>query len=138
MKQQNKKLANFSLANSVSLEYTRQVCHLFQDSRKISVCTQGGRESGKDFVRFSVPFLEGRISDVRAAFNYPTRNTNFKSWIQDIRLKSVSFFISHFLFHSQSYNTPRSDQERKEMTSRELSYLELLFRIHFRFMWIIS
>ena len=53
------------------------------------------RDSGNDFVCFSVPFLEGRISDIRAARNYPTRNANFKSLISDIQLKSVLFLVSH-------------------------------------------
>ena len=49
------------------------------------------RDSGNDFGRYSVPFLDCRISDIRAACNYPTRYANFKSWISDIPLKSVSF-----------------------------------------------
>ena len=60
----------------------------------------GGRVSGNDFGRYLVPFLEGRISDIRAAYNYPTRNANFKSRISDIRLKSVSFLVSYFSCHS--------------------------------------
>ena len=51
----------------------------------------GSRDSGNDFGRFLVPFPEGRISDIRVACNYPTRNANFKSQISDIRLKSVLF-----------------------------------------------
>ena len=43
-----------------------------------------GRDSGNNFGRFSVPFLEGRVSDIRAACIYPTRNANFKSRISDI------------------------------------------------------
>ena len=67
------------------------------------------RDSGNNFVHFSVPFLEGRISDICAACNYPTRNAIFKSRISDIRLKSVSFLVFHFLCRSYSYNTTRSN-----------------------------
>ena len=42
------------------------------------------RDSGNDFGRFSVSFFEGRISYIRAACNYPTRNANFKSRISDM------------------------------------------------------
>ena len=64
------------------------------------IVTLYGRDSGNDFVHFSVPFLEGRILDIRAACNYPTRNANFKNRISDFRLKLVSFLVSHFLCHS--------------------------------------
>ena len=50
-----------------------------------------GRDSGNNFGLFSVSFFEGRISYIRAACNYPTRNVNFKSWISDIWLQSVSY-----------------------------------------------
>ena len=59
-----------------------------------------GRDSGNDFGRFSVLFLEGRILDIHAACNYPTRNTNFKSRISDILLKSIWFLVSHFFCRS--------------------------------------
>ena len=36
-----------------------------------------GRDSGNDFDCFLVPLLEGRISNIRAACIYPTRNANF-------------------------------------------------------------
>ena len=52
---------------------------------------QCSRDSGNDFGRFSVSFIEGRILNIWAACNYPTRNANFKSWISDIRLKWKSF-----------------------------------------------
>ena len=55
------------------------------------------RDSGNDFGHFSVPFFSGRISDIRAACNYPTRNANFKSWFLYIRIKSVLFLGSHYL-----------------------------------------
>ena len=42
------------------------------------------RDSGNYFGRLSVPFLEGRIWDIRVVCNYPTRYTNFKNWILDI------------------------------------------------------
>ena len=58
---------------------------------------QLGRDSGNDFGRFSVSFFEGRISYIRAACNYPTRNANFKSRISDIRLQSISFLVSQIL-----------------------------------------
>ena len=59
-----------------------------------------GRDSGNNFGRFSVPFLEGWISYIRAAYNYPTRYINFQSRFLDIRLKSVSFLVSQFLCRS--------------------------------------
>ena len=62
----------------------------------LSRCKQlVGRDSGNDFGRFSVPFLEGRISDICAACNFPTRYANLKSQILDIRLKFIhlAFYI---------------------------------------------
>ena len=46
--------------------------------KKISPTHILGRHSGNDFGRFSVSFFEGRISYIRAACNYPTRNANLK------------------------------------------------------------
>ena len=34
---------------------------------------------------------------------YPTRNTNFKSWILDIQLQSVLFLVFQILCHFQSF-----------------------------------
>ena len=50
--------------------------------------------------RFCFLRVGSRISDIRAACNYATRNANFKSRISDIRLKLVSFLVSHFLCRS--------------------------------------
>ena len=55
------------------------------------------RDSGNDFDWFSFPFLESWILDTWAACNYPTRNANFKSRFSDIRLKMVSFLVSHYI-----------------------------------------
>ena len=60
----------------------------------------GARDSGNDFGRFSVSFFEGRISYIRAACNYPTRNANLKSRISDIWLQSVLFLVSQILCRS--------------------------------------
>ena len=47
--------------------------------------------------------FEGRISYIRAACNYHTRNANFKSRISDIQLQSVSFLVSQILCHILKY-----------------------------------
>ena len=41
-------------------------------SKKVPKILSRCKDSGNDFVRFSVPFLEGRISDIHAACNYMT------------------------------------------------------------------
>ena len=58
------------------------------------------RDSVNDFDGFLFPSREGRISDIRAACNYPIRNANFKSCFLDKRPKSGSFLDYHFLCHS--------------------------------------
>ena len=91
----------WSIFQSVLVEY---LCFIFYSMQHI-FALPGHRDSGYDFVHFQVPFLEGRISDICAACDYPTRNANFKSRISDIPLKSVSFLVSQFLCRSQSYFT---------------------------------
>ena len=59
--------------------------------------THVSRDIGNNFGPFSVPFPEDRISYIRAACNYSTRNANFKRRFSDIRLKSVSFLVSQFV-----------------------------------------
>ena len=50
-----------------------------QNTQQAGTDSPGARDSGNDFVRFSVPFLEGLISDISAACNYPTRGQYYET-----------------------------------------------------------
>ena len=83
------------------------------------------RDSGNDFVRFSVPFLEGRISNIRAACNYPTRNTNLKSRISDIRLKSIGFsFLTYYVTPSHT-TRPGGTRNKKKLVYHLVDYHQI-------------
>ena len=86
----------FCLAVSFAHIYCTKVHSNFSKNFTYQPWCHGTRDSGNDFVRFSVPFLEGRISNIRTGCNYPTRNANFKSWISDFWFKSVLFLVSHY------------------------------------------
>ena len=87
-----------SLHAFISLDFASLFCPLnFAVQLNYWCDLSRGRDSGNDFGHFSVSFFEGRISYIRAACNYPTRNANFKSWISDIRLQSVSFLVFQIL-----------------------------------------
>ena len=57
------------------------------------------RENGNDIGCFSVSFLEGRISNIHAACNYPTRNANLKvgsrtsDWSR-FRFSFLTFYVA--------------------------------------------
>ena len=87
------------IENIVNMSLIKLDQQLVEHLRAFKIELQSGRDSGNDFDRFSVPFLEGRISDIQVACKYPIRNANFKSCFSDIQQKFVLFLSYLYLCH---------------------------------------